>query len=254
MWAIFPVCVIETRSFGWRAFPRRTGAVQMARRFPQPYGAAFRAQPRLKDCRGVRRAARKGFPISAVRASMGGRDLLRESRGRPSPRRRPRTGLERSVGRLLLPAICKEPGWFFRVPFLFPVGRVRRAHPPRFGCGVGMVRDARVRGVGGDGPARGMVCGTPGNALEPGACGEDGGESARRGNAERKEPGCGTAPGPRGGRGGAGLARRSRRGAEKASRGPVRSSRRQPYGTRRCCRRAHSCRARRIRRRCCGRR
>lgn len=43
-------------------------------------------------------------------------------------------------------------------------------------------------------------------------------------------------------------------GAEKASRGPVRSSRRQPYGTRRCCRRAHSCRARRTRRRCCGRR
>lgn len=54
--------------------------------------------------------------------------------------------------------------------------------------------------------------------------------------------------------GGEGLARRSRRGAEKASRGPVRSSRRQPYGTRRCCRRAHSFRARRIRRRCCGRR
>ena len=202
----------------------------------------------------MRRAARKGFPISAVRASMGGRDLLRESRGRPSPRRRPRTGLERSVGRLLLPAICKEPGWFFRVPFLFPVGRVREGASPRPGCGVGMVRDARVRGVGGDGPARGMVCGTPGTALEPGACGEDGGRI--------RPPGKGGTQGARMRKGirapvlsgGEGLARRSRRGAEKASRGPVRSSRRQPYGTRRCCRRAHSFRARRIRRRCCGRR
>lgn len=173
MWAIFPVCVIETRSFGWRAFPRRTGAVQMARRFPQPYGAAFRAQPRLKDCRGVRRAARKGFPISTVRASMGGRDLLRESRGRPSPRRRPRTGLERSVGRLLLPAICKEPGWFFRVPFCFRLDVCGRAHPP--GSAAASAWYGTPGRGGGEGSARGMVCGTPGNALEPGACGEDGG-------------------------------------------------------------------------------
>lgn len=130
MWAIFPVCVIETRSFGWRAFPRRTGAVQMARRFPQPYGAAFRAQPRLKDCRGVRRAARKGFPISAVRASMGGRDLLRESRGRPSPRRRPRTGRKGPSGDSSSRPYARNPDGFSGFLFCFRLDVCGRGHPP----------------------------------------------------------------------------------------------------------------------------
>ena len=253
MWAIFPVCVIETRSFGWRAFPRRTGAVQMARRFPQPYGAAFRAQPRLKDCRGVRRAVHKGFPISTVRASMGGRDLLRESRGRPSPRRRPRTGLERSVGRLLLPAICKEPGWFFRVPFLFPVGRVRESASPRPGCGVGMVRDARARG----GRRRARTGHGMRDARQRAGTGSMRGRRRRiRPQEKRGTQGARMRKGIRAPvlSGGGGACAPFPPGGRKASRGPVRSSRRQPYGTRRCCRRTHSCRARRIRRRCRGRR
>ncbi len=147
---------------------------------------------------------------------------------------------------------ARNPDGFSGFLFCFRLGVCGRAHPPRFGCGVGMVRDAR---------ARGRRRARTGHGMRDAR--QRAGTGSMRGRRRRIRP-----PGKRGTRGarmrkgirapvlsgGEGLARRSRRGAEKASRGPVRSSRRQPYGTRRCCRRAHSFRARRIRRRCCGRR
>lgn len=69
---------------------------------------------------------------------------------------------------------------------------------------------------------------------------------------ERQEPGCGNASGLFVVRGEESVPPEG--GLQKASRGPVRSWSQRPCGTRRCCRRARSCRARRIRRRCCGRR
>ena len=123
------------------------------------------------------------------------------------------------------PDVCGGIRMFFRVPFFVPALRV-----------AGGARNAGMR-------RRNMP--------------ERLSEEERRGVGsrhlwERQEPGCGKASGLFVVRGEESVPPEG--GLQKASRGPVRSWSQRPCGTRRCCRRARSCRARRIRRRCCGRR